>query len=87
MLSTKKITEIELICYATVGHMMAVMHNPRYRGAKFTWEDFPEMMASHCEMQVTMSCVMSPKLEQQCLEYAAQFGRDIARRWVKTMTE
>ena len=87
MLSDKKKMEISLVCHATVGNMMATMCNPKYRGANFTWERFPEMMAEHCKTQVFMSVPMTERLQKHCLEHAEQTGREIAGSWVKTMTE
>lgn len=66
---------------------MATMSNPKYRGANFTWERFPEMMAGLCKTQVFMSVPMSERLQKQGLEHAEQTGRGIAASWVKTMTE
>jgi hypothetical protein len=87
MLSNKKMIEISLVCHATVGSMLATMINPKYRGAAFTWDCFPEMMAEHCKTQVFMSVLITKRLQAQCLEYAEKTGREIALRWVKTMTE
>ena len=87
MLSNKKMMEISLVCHATVGSMMATMMNPRYRGAAFTWEMFPEMMAEHCKSQVFMSVLMTERQQVLCFEHAEKTGREIASSWVKTMTE
>ena len=87
MLSNKKMMEISLVCHATVGSMMATMINPKYRGTAFTWEKFPEMMAGHCKSQVFMSVLMTERQRALCFEHAEKTGREIALRWVKTMTE
>lgn len=87
MLSTKKIVEIELVCHAIVGDMMAMMLNPRYRGDKFTWEYFPEMMAKKCRVQVMVSVVMSDRMRLKCQKHAENIGRNVAASWIKKMTE
>ena len=85
MLSNKKMMEISLVCHATVGSMMATMMNPKFRGAEFSWDEFPEMMAGHCRTQVFMSVSMTERQQAMVLEHAERTGREIASNWVNKM--
>lgn len=87
MLSQQRRSQIELICYATVGGMMASMCNPKYRGSNFTWEKFPEMMEGFCEVHVLGADILSFKTHDEGIEYAKSFSKQLAERWVRTMTE
>ena len=87
ILGPKIQNQIVQFCYAHVGHMFAMMHNPKYRGPLFTWIKFPEMMRESCRVQVFISVDCSKNKEAKCGEYAAQTGFVIASTWVATMME
>jgi hypothetical protein len=87
MLSKKKEMEISIYCYAAVGGMMATMLNDKMRGKNFSWDLFPEIMETHCEINVILSVSMNKRIEMNCRKLAAETGRDIAKHWVKEMNE
>lgn len=87
MISDKTKNAISLFCYATVSHMFAAMHNPRYRGDKFTWEGFPDWMESKCVAEVHVSVLYPEKQKKEVKEHAALTGKRIAQELVKIMEE
>lgn len=86
MLSSIKRIQVEAVCYATVGGMMATFCNPRYRGPNFQWDEFPEMMREMCRNQVDGAVIMKPEIRAHCLAYAEVFGMQISKGWVATLT-
>lgn len=87
MLSDKTQNAISLFCYVTVSNAFAAMHNPRYRGDKFTWEGFPDMMEGQCGCQVHLSVLYPEKQKEKVKEHAALTGKRIAQELVKVMEE
>jgi hypothetical protein len=86
MLSKKTQLEVQLFCRATVGYMFAFMHNPLYRGARFTWDGFPDLMADQCAAQVHLSVLYSKGRQKQVEDLAADTAREIAEGMVAAMT-
>jgi len=87
MLADKYKDRVSLICHATTGRMLAELSNPNYRGAAFSWDNFPKMAASSCRTQVMLSMPMTNKIQAQCLEHAEKTGLEIATEWLRLMTE
>jgi len=67
--------------------MFATMHNPKKRGKKFSWDDFPTMMQNHCSLMVTNTISIQQQDEEDARQYAAKKGRTIAHELVELMTE
>lgn len=71
-------------CYATVCHMFAMFLNDKMRGDKFTWDKFPDMMATSRAIQVALNVKHTKKDEIEYEAKAEQYGREIATRLIKT---
>ena len=84
MISTKKRMEIANICYANVAGSFAMFTNPKYRGEKFTWERFPEMMEREADLWMMLHLVKGKKDEVNAL--AKKFAREIAETLVERMS-
>lgn len=87
VLSDKTQNAISLFCYSAVSRTFASMHNPRYRGDKFTWEGFPDMMERHCGVQVHLSVLCPKDQEEEVKKHASLTGKRIAQELVKVMEE
>ena len=78
--------DIIISCYATISELFAMMHNPKYRGPNFTWENFPEMTKSLCEAKIHISVVYKSKYKNEVEKFAGKCALDIANvlvRWLK----
>ena len=82
-LSDRDFDKISVCVYAYVSHMFSQMCNEKYRGPKFKWEEFPEMMADSLAIQVVISYNV-PKYKKK--KYEEQARRD-ARIVAKTLVE
>lgn len=80
MLSNQKLDKISLLCHAVVSNGFARFCNPLNRGANFSWERFPEMMAGQCEDMVFIHGV---KGGQEVKDHARKTGAEIATRMVQ----
>jgi hypothetical protein len=88
MLSLKLQNQVALVAYATVSSLFATFHNPKMRGANFTWENFPELAESHVATQSFMSIVApTKKIQEEVEEHARKTGRQIAENLVSLMTK
>ena len=85
MISAKKQLEIANVCYANVAGDFAMFTNPKYRGANFSWERFPDMCERHAEGWMFIHGVRGDK--QKINDTAKQYAREIAERLVQRMTE
>lgn len=80
--------QVTLFCHSFVGTMFAEMHNPKYRGDGFTWDNFPDMVERLCKVSVYQSVVFkNDKLSNKYSEMAGKLGKEIATQLVKRMTE
>lgn len=75
---------VALICHAIVCHRFAEMHNPKYRGTNFSWDDFPQDMGDFCETHLPLH-VENPTDEMKA--HARETGEELAERMVGWMTE
>lgn len=87
MISDRTKNAISLFCYVTVSNAFAAMHNPRYRGDKFTWEGFPDMMERKCNSEFHLSVLYPEDQKEEVKEHAALTGKRIAQELVKIMEE
>lgn len=84
-LANKYQLQIALWCHAAVLIDAAAMHNPKYRGAKFSWQGFIERMERYCSTGVHLNVLCPEKLHDQVSAHAGKLGREIATRYVKEM--
>ena len=77
---------ISLHCHAVAVHHFAMFHNPKYRGPKFKWENFPEILASYCETQAFCICENKRKI-MAYQEHGRKTGLEIGQRMVQLMTK
>ena len=82
MLREKKRLEIENICYANVSGMFAVFCNEQYRGCKFEWSNFPDMMEREADLWMITYNVCGSNREL-INSTAKQFAREIATKLVR----
>ena len=88
MLSAKITNQITLVAYATVSNLFATFHNPKMRGEKFTWDNFPDIAQSMVATQVFMSVVIKDnKKQKEAEEYGKKIAYQIAENLVNTMTK
>lgn len=83
-LSKSRQKDVALVCHALVGSMFAMMHNPRFRGPNFKWEEFAEYMGERCETELFI--YVHPCTDKM-KEYAKKCGSEIAARLVSRMSE
>lgn len=76
--------DVALACYAIVSGMFAMMHNPRFRGPNFKWDEFAESMGERCEVDIFI--YVHPCTDEM-KAYAKQCGAEIAERLVSRMKE
>lgn len=81
-MSPSKKKDVALACYAMVSGVFAMMHNPKYRGPNFTWDNFSSMMGEHCKTQIFIHIKQCNK---EIEEYAKECGVEIAERLVYRM--
>lgn len=74
--------KVSLVCHATVSHMFAMFCNPKYRGEKFKWENFPDMMAGQCETQVFLANIKG-RNQEEIKEHARDTGARIAQKMIE----
>ena len=86
-MSPNKQNQAALACWAMVANMFAMFHNPRMRGAKFTWEEFPTMMEEHCTVHIFMYLPIPKKQIEEFRTFAAATGKEIATTLVNKMTK
>lgn len=70
-------------CYAVVSDMFATFLDVKMRGEKFTWDKFPDMMASLCPRYVALNVKYLKKDEAEYETKAEEYGREIATRLIK----
>ena len=88
MISEKKNNQITLIAYATVSNLFAMFHNPKMRGEKFTWNDFPKIASDMVGTQVFCNVVVKGKKQQlEIEERGKKIGFEIAEKLVKEMSD
>ena len=63
------------------------MHNLKYRGPNFKWEDFPDMLSRHCKTMLFASVDIPENKKREYEQHAAETGRQIGEQMVKNMTE
>ncbi|WP_338924975.1 hypothetical protein V0M98_35795 (plasmid) [Pseudomonas silesiensis] len=80
-------TRIALFCYAAVSRQFAEMQNPRNRGQAFTWETFPERMATHCDLHLKINVKLPASSEAESRAHASRTGRAIAHDLVMAMSD
>lgn len=85
-LTQREIQQVDNICHVVVARLFASFHNPKFRGDKFSWNNFPNMMESYCMNQVFMANIANKNNTKAC-EYAAVKGKEFAEELVKIMTE
>ena len=73
---------VSLVCHATVCHMFAMFCNPKYRGPKFEWSHFPDMMKTQCREQDFMANIRG-RDQEAVYKHAEETGYQIAQRMVK----
>jgi hypothetical protein len=83
-MSPSKKKDVSLACYAIVSGMFAMMHNPRYRGPEFNWDEFVEWMGEKCEVDIF---IYVHPCTDEAKEYAKQRGSEIAATLVSRMKE
>jgi hypothetical protein len=81
-MSPSKKKDVALACYAMVSNFFAMMHNPKFRGPNFEWENFPDMMAEHCKVQIF---IYLKRCNAEIESYAEECGREIAVRLVSKL--
>ena len=86
-MSPKTQNAIALFCYSWVCHHFAMFCNPLYRGPKFTWDRFTDMMADQCKNMLFVHVVYPKRQQDECEKHAAKTGHEIAAKMVKWMTE
>lgn len=45
---------LECICYLTCANWFATFLDPKNRGPKFTWDNFPNLVANQCAIQAVL---------------------------------
>jgi len=70
-------------CYAVVSGMFAMFLNDKMRGGRFTWDKFPDMMATSCAIQVALNVKHAKKDEAEYEAKAEEYGREIATHLIK----
>jgi len=83
-LSNRDFDKISLHCHAVAVHHFAMFHNPKYRGPKFTWNKFPEILAEHCETQAFCICPNERKTKAY-REHGRKTGLELGQKMVKWM--
>jgi hypothetical protein len=83
-MSPGKKKDVALACYAIVSGMFAMMHNPRFRGPNFNWDEFAESMGERCEVDIF---IYVHPCNEEMKKYAKQCGSEIAERLVSRMKE
>lgn len=84
-ISDKKRLEIANVCYANVAGKFAMFHNPKYRGANFTWAGFVEHCEECADEWMFIHGVRGHK--ETVNSTARQFAKEIAETLVKRMSE
>lgn len=75
---------VALTCHAIVAHRFAMMHNPRFRGPNFSWDEFPKDMAEVCETELFIY-MENPSAKMKA--HARKTGEELAQSLVRRMTE
>jgi hypothetical protein len=83
-MSPSKKKDVALVCYAMVSSTFAMMHNPRFRGPNFNWDEFADMMKERCEKEIFI--YVYPCTDEM-KSYAKQCGSEIAARLVSYIKE
>lgn len=65
-------------CSSFVAGMFANMHNPEYRGDKFTWGKFPDMVAGLVKAQIFIIFYKKPKNLIEIEDWAFNRAKGIA---------
>jgi hypothetical protein len=87
-ISPREQNDLALLCHACAINLFPTMLNPFYRGKKFTWDKFPEMLANVCEDQAIIeSFEFDDKKKEQYRNHARKTGRQIGERMIKIMKE
>jgi hypothetical protein len=81
-ISNRNMDRVSLVCHATVAHTFAMFCNPIYRGNKFQWDKFPNMMKNKCREQVYMANIKG-RDQNAVYEHAEQTGFDIATKMIE----
>lgn len=77
--------EIANICYAEVSGRFALFQNPKYRGPRFSWDNFAEQCEEFSQDWMLIHNVRGHK--ESIRDTAKQFSLEIAERLVKRMSE
>ena len=80
-------SNVALSCYAIVANRFAEFHNPKYRGSKFNWDNFPEMMKSSCANGIFLNVNIPEKHTEAAKIHASDIGFKIAEQLIKLMKE
>jgi hypothetical protein len=81
MLSQKKQMQISEIILANVAADFAFMMNPKYRGSKFTWDDWLSRIETSCEIWLGMH--MTGKILPEYIQFARKRGKEFANNLVR----
>lgn len=82
-MTKNKQLEVANYCYALVSGMFANFHNPIFRGSKFVWSEFPELVSELAEVQVFTSVTMNKNNKAEIERKASEFAREIASNLVQ----
>ncbi len=81
MLSQRKQMQISEIILANVAADFAFMMNPKYRGPKFTWDDWLERIDKRCEIWLGIN--MTNKMRPEYVQFARKRGKEFASNLVR----
>jgi hypothetical protein len=83
MLSAKKMMFIENLCLSVVLHDFAMMINPKNRGCKFEWANFPDWIERWCELHLPVSWALKGAPGKAEIGYAKKTGRRLSNEILK----
>ena len=83
----KDADRVSLHCHAVAVDLFPAMHNPKYRGSNFSWDNFPDMLGRKCRDQVSIMIDIGPTPKKLIQDYSYAVGLDIGKNMVKLMTE
>lgn len=82
MLSIPVKYKVSHYCVSFVAGMFAEFNNPVNRGENFTWEKFPELVATVAKAQVFIIFARKPKNMVEVEEYSYITAKDFAEALV-----
>ena len=77
---------LEAICYKTCARWFAMLQDTQYQGAKFTWENFPNLAANQCAIQcaLDMDEKLSEDTKKRYIKQIKQLGKAFSFDLVKS---